>query len=430
MVCRVCPAVWGRMTGWGCLAAWAVLAVAAVAGESPNAVDADAKADALLRSGAAGPKGSAGPSKPVGGSGHKIIVGVGGVRLPLVVVRGTPYQMGWHLGRAMQDDMRKMIPSALPKLRQEIGASEQTLVDAWSRTAAFADDRVEQEIVGLADGSGMPLASLQAVHAIALLMPYSCSSIAAWGKATADGHLYQTRNLDWSLDAGIHDFPMIVVYVPDRGVPHVVPSFAGIVGAHTGMNVRGIALAEMGDAPAREAPYNLLAPHFTVFFRTILYDADSLGRTLEIFQSLTHTKRYHYVFGDGRKDRRAVKIRAHAPEPPDRRIRIWRDNDPDDEVAPAVLENVVYNDEGRGAFPLLKRDYGALDGAKMIAIANRIPIRGGNCEIVVYDATALRFWVSYAKGKQEAYLRPYTLIDLTTLDADGDGKPDLNLARP
>ena len=125
----------------------------------------------------------------------------------------------------------------------------------------------------------MPLAVLQAAHAIPLLMPYSCSSIAAWGKATADGHLYQTRNLDWKLGVGLHDFPVVVVYLPERGIAHVVPTFAGVIGAHTGMNARGIVLAEMGDSPAREAPYDLDAPHFMVFFRSLLYDADSLTRT-------------------------------------------------------------------------------------------------------------------------------------------------------
>jgi len=44
---------------------------------------------------------------------------------------------------------------------------------------------------------------------------------------------------------------------------------------------------------------------------------------------------------------------------------------------------------------------------------------------VVYDATALRLWVSYARGDQEAYQRPYAFIDLLALDADGDGRPDL-----
>ena len=158
----------------------------------------------------------------------------------------------------------------------------------------------------------MPLRTLQAIHAVPLLMPYSCSSIAAWGAATADGHLYQTRNLDWSLEVGAHNFPVIVVYVPSNGIPHVVPSFAGVIGAHTGMNARGIVLAEMGDASAKEMPYQVHAPHFTTYFRTLLYDSDSLTRTLDIFLTQPMTKRYHFVFGDGRNEHRAVKIRALA----------------------------------------------------------------------------------------------------------------------
>jgi hypothetical protein len=361
----------------------------------------------------------------VGGAGRRTTVGEGDARIPVVVVRGTPYQMGWHLGRLIREDMQRFVPTAMARLKPSLGVSDRALQETWARTAAYSDDRFEQELLGLSDGSGIGLSTLQAVHVLPLLMPYSCSSIAAWGKATADGHLYQTRNLDWNLQVGAHDFPVVAVYVPARGIPHVVPTFAGMIGAHTGMNVRGIALAEMGDSPAKESPYDVSAPHFMVFFRTLLYDADSLGRALEIFKGLPHTKRYHYVFGDGQAERRAVKILAHAPEPPGRRLLVWKDNDPTDEFAPAVLKDVVYNDEGRGAFPLLKQDYGSLGAEKMIRIANHIPIRGSNVVNVVYDATALKVWVSYAKGEQEAYKRAYTLIDLRKLDADNDGKPDL-----
>lgn len=360
----------------------------------------------------------------VGGSGHRTTVGEGDAKFPVVVVRGTPYEMGYHLGRLMRPEIQRFVPATMEGLKQEIGVTDQVLQEAWARMAAYADDRFEQELVGLSDGSGVPLATLQSVHVLPLLMPYSCSSVAAWGKATEDGHLYQTRNLDWNMEVRAHDFPVIVVYLPAKGIAHVVPTFAGSIGAHTGMNARGIALAEMGDSPAKEAPYNLNAPHFTVYFRTLLYDADSLTGALDIFKSLPQTKRYHFVFGDGRSEQRAVKVRAHSPEPPDRRITIWKDNDPKDEFAPRVLENVVYNDEGRGAFPLLQRDYGKLNAEKMIAIANHIPIKGDNVVDVVYDATAMRMWVSYAKGSTEAYLRPYTLVDLMALDADKDGKPD------
>ena len=87
---------------------------------------------------------------------------------------------------------------------------------------------------------------------------------------------------------------------------------------------------------------------------------------------------------------------------------------------------VVYNDEGRGAFPTLKQQFGKLNGEKLVALANQIPIKGGNVENVVYDATALRMWVSYAKGDKEAYQRSYAFVDFKQVDANKDGTPDLS----
>jgi len=411
------------------IASWSMLVAVTGAGLSGmGTLRADDQKAGEVKAGAkaATAKNFATPS-PIEGSGHRIQVGEGDSQFPLVVVRGTPYEMGYHLGQAAASEMQQFVPAALQGIMKELGADEDGLVEVWSRSTAYGDDRVEQELAGLADGSGLPLRTLQALHAVPLLMPYSCSSIAAWGDATSDGHLYQTRNLDWSMEVGAHEFPMIVMYIPNEGTPHVVPSFAGVIGAHTGMNARGIALSEMGDASGKEAPYHVHAPHFTVFFRTMLYDADSLTTALSIFGSQQHMKRYHYVFGDGKKELRAVKVRAHTPEPSDKQVIVWGDNDPQDEFAPNVLSCVVYNDEGRGAFPSLKKHRGKLDGEKLIEIANSIPIKGGNVENVVYDATALRMWVSYAKGSKEAYQRPYTFIDLTKIDADNDGVPDLQV---
>jgi hypothetical protein len=86
----------------------------------------------------------------------------------------------------------------------------------------------------------------------------------------------------------------------------------------------------------------------------------------------------------------------------------------------------VYNDEGRGAFPTLQAEHGKLNGEALVELANQIPIKGGNVVNIVYDATDLRMWVSYANGDQEAYQRPYTYLELTSLDIDQDGQPDLN----
>jgi len=137
------------------------------------------------------------------------------------------------------------------------------------------------------------------------------------------------------------------------------------------------------------------------------------------------------VFGDGLTERRAIKVRAHtgpgllAPQ-----IDEWRDNDPQDELAPDVVACAVYHDEGRGVFPALKAGLGKLDGDRMIALANSIPIKGGNVMNAVFDATGQRLWVSYAGGSQEAYQRPYVHLDLSRLDADADGRPDFQRHRP
>jgi isopenicillin-N N-acyltransferase like protein len=364
-------------------------------------------------------------SGTVAGGGYRAELSNGVARVPLVVVGGKPYEMGWHIGQLLRPEIRRFVPAAAAAFMKRLGVTAEELSDVWKSTAPFTDDRFEQELLGLSDGSGVPLATLQQVHCLPLLLPYSCSSVAAWGKATRDGHLYHTRDLDWDLEVGAHEFPVVLVFVPERGTAHAVPSFAGFIGAHCGMNAAGISLAEMGDSPSKEAPYNVRAPHFTTWFRRVLRDADSLTDALAVFREQPMTKRYHFVFGDGRKEHRAVKIRAHSPEAPADRVRIWTGNDPDDELAPKVLPDVVYQDEGRGAYPVLREHHGKIDARTMVDLCNRLPIKGSNVMNAVFDATGQRIWVSYAHGDMEAYKRPYVLVELNRLDGDRDGIPDL-----
>jgi hypothetical protein len=406
------------------------LALACASLYSLAAQAADSDKEAVI-AGAAQPASTARADEPVGGSGQRFEISEGEARVPVVVVRGTPYEMGWRLGRLMREEIQKLVPAAVEGFKDHLRLSYEQLDQAWAITAGHTDPRVLQQIAGLADGSGVPVRTLQYVHCLPLLMPYSCSSIAAWGSATEDGHLYQTRNLDWSLEAGAHEFPAVVVYIPADGQPHVTPSFAGFIGAHCGMNAAGVVLSEIGDAPEREMPYNLHAPHFTAWFRTLLYDADSLSAALDTFRALPQTKRYHFMFGDGLVEKKAVKIRAAAANPhAPADISIWSDDDSSDELAPEVLSCVTYHDEGRGAFPTLKAERGRINGPRLIALANQIPIKGGNVMNAVFDATGMRLWVSYAGGDKEAYQRPYVFLDLAKLDADHDGKPDWTAATP
>ncbi len=335
-------------------------------------------------------------------------VGQGKDAIPLVVARGTPYEMGKQIGELTKQDSVQFIRTALKLIKAEDPKrfTDASLDAAWKAIAPHTDPRFHEELRGLAEGSGLSLEELQRAHALPVIADYSCSSISAWGAATKDGHLYQTRNLDWEMGLTAQDHPCIVVYLPKEGIPHVNVTFAGVIGSNTGMNARGIVLSEMGDSPGKDFPFDINGVHFTTLFRTALYDADNLDKAIGIFQSADRIKKYHYVVGDG-QSKRAVKMLAHAPE-----LIIWKDNDPKDELAPDVFENIVYQDEGRGAYQPLKKLYGKIGAKEMREVACKIPIKGANVLDVVYDATALELWVSYAKKQAEAYKRPFVHVKL------------------
>ncbi|MBN2311106.1 MAG: thrombospondin type 3 repeat-containing protein, partial [Candidatus Hydrogenedentes bacterium] len=369
-------------------------------------------------------------AKSGGGAGYRTSVGTGTSEIPVVVVSGTPYEMGYRYGQLMQTEIQTLIPVFLAYSQAELAGlgipdPNAVLDAAWEATAPYTDDRYEEELEGVAAGAGIDYLSLRRVHSVMIVAPYSCSSVAAWDTATLDGHLLQTRDLDWDLGPGAHQFPCIVFYMPDVGQAHVNVSFAGMVGSHTGMNVAGIALSEMGNSGLGEYPYPMSGTHFMPLFRQLLYDAGSLSDALDILDKADRIKRYHYVFGDGRNEQRAVKILAHAPETPPGDLVIWTDNDATDEYAPDVAVDVVYEDEGRGAYPLIVAGHGAHTPATMQAIANAIATHGNNVVNVVYDCTDLELWVAYAEGASEAYMETYVHLALADLDGDSDNISDL-----
>jgi hypothetical protein len=220
------------------------------------------------------------------------------------------------------------------------------------------------------------------------------------------------------LGAKAHNFPCIVIYIPNKGVPHANVTFAGMVGSHTGVNLAGVCVAEIGDspAPAPGSPYNLQGAHFTSMFRNILYDARRLSMATDIVERTQRIKQYHYVIGDGQWEHSAEKIQAFATDPPPNDLLIWRDNDPNDPNAAfgQIKPGIVFHDEGRGAWTDISANYGNITVPIMTTIANKIATHGSNVVNVVYDTSSLEFWVSYAKntptGVQEAYQRPYIRI--------------------
>ena len=342
-------------------------------------------------------------------NGYRTTLGTGPDHFPLVVVTGTPQEMGFALGKLMQPEIQQFAPRFL-SLSQEVEGeklSDKSLDTAWAAMEPFMPPEFVQELKGLAEGAGLPFDLVRRVHMIPVVCEYSCSGVAIWGKATRTGHLYQIRNLDYTTSAHLQDFPCVVLYIPKEGIAHVNPSFAGSIGCHTGMNFEGVTLTEIGDSPGSDRPYDLHGLHFMIMFRQILYSAKSLDQAVRIIQDTKRIKKYHFVVGDG-KIPAAVKMKAWAPD-----LVIWKDNDPADEMAPTVFPDIVYHAEGRTPTArghLSQYGHGQYDIDAVIQLSKAIGSLGGNLVNAVYDATAREVWISYAHGEECAYRRSYVQV--------------------
>lgn len=348
----------------------------------------------------------------LGAEGYRLTVGTGPDSFPLAVVTGTPREMGQSLGRLMQPEIQAFAPRFLEMAQKEEGdkLSNQNLDQAWKTMEPYMGKAYIEEMEGLAEGAGIPLEVAKRVHMIPAISEYSCSGVAIWGKATRDGHLYQIRNLDYTTTAHLQDFRCVVIYIPKEGIAHLNPSFAGGIGCHTGMNMEGITLTEIGDSPSSDIPYDMNGLHFMIMFRQILYSAKTLEEAEQMIQKTKRIKKYHFVVGDG-KIPAAVKMKAWAPD-----LVIWKDNDPTDEAAPNIYPNIVHHAESRtptacGHFSQFGK--GGYNADAVIQLSKAIGTVGGNLMNVVYDGTAREAWISYALGEECAYRRAYNRVKLS-----------------
>ncbi|MEN8192798.1 MAG: C45 family peptidase, partial [Bacteroidota bacterium] len=324
-------------------------------------------------------------------------------KIPVVVVSGTPYQMGYQLGQAIKDEVEKCMGGFL-ELGQESDEkySDANLDDAWNKMLPYIDNRFVEELKGLADGAEVSLDKLRRAHMIPVVSSYACSGVAVWGDATESGDLFQIRNLDFTMDAHLQDYPVIVVYKPDQGIPHIQTSFAGYVASHSGMNAKGIVLGEKGASPSSEYPYNYDGIHFSLIFRTILYDSDNLDETLDMIKNAQLIKRYFLYIGDGKQETMGAAI-AVVTTPDDVKLSIYKDNEKPDNVSLKVMDNCIYYTMDNDiAYANLNLNNGKFNSEKMINLSKSVASKGGNLLNVVYNASTLEMWVAYANGSEDA----------------------------
>ncbi|MCP4640588.1 MAG: BACON domain-containing protein [bacterium] len=362
---------------------------------------------------------------PPGGWGTIETAGTGTDQITLVNLGGSRYEMGyWYgylLGNQIGDCWANFSAYAAAG-----GITEpvyQFAIASMWQSAYFDTAAWNLELQGIAAGAadaGRPdvtYESLLKMQVIPDISEVGCSLFAAWGAATANGETIQMRNLDWTMDAGVQNWPIVAMYHPTDGNMHAVVSFAGMVGVSVGgMSGYGIGISEImghfGDAES------LNGIPFPVLLRDVLYHDTSLAETLTRVRNATRTNQYHYAFAD-----------PNAPDPKGRllftsgtRCDEYGDvqivNHPVVTPAPyhEALNDVIYwkNHNGRDndvVHDAIAACYGTMDAADAIGIA-RIAGVSGTLTSIIYHNSANAFYVAFANGLDPAQNQGYVYFEL------------------
>ncbi len=362
----------------------------------------------------------------VGGSGTAETIGEGADVITLVKIQGNRYELGYWYGKLLASQIGETW-----KLVQAMAEREgipMEVVDA-AAAALWQEKNYDAqpwctELQGIADGcadEGHPeitFGVLKRIASIPDLSEYNCSLFAAWGAATLDGETYQMRNLDWSMDTGFQDYPIVAVYTPDDGVKHAVVGFAGVIGVSVGgMNVEGLAVSEiMGYFCDAET---LDGMPFPFLLRDVLYFDRDLQSALDRMKAATRTNQYHYAVADPQ----AQDPKARLLFTSNTRFDEYVDNQsvnphPCADVHPfhESLDDVVYwkNHNGRDndvLYNAIKERYGQIDAAKAIEIAQAACV-DGTLVSIIYHNSGNDMWVAFAEGMTPGPRQKYVHVKL------------------
>ncbi len=333
--------------------------------------------------------------------------------MPVITVYGTPYEMGQYYGQLLAGDIKDFIPAFLTAYQDSTGAAEADLADMWDAVQPALDSRILDEIEGIAEAAEIDLGMLQMAHAAAIYSGglWDASATMAYGELLdSDWSAGHGVSLNSEIGRTLSDHLCAVLYVPKKGAPHTVFTYAGLAFGYTGINLGAISTSEVPD-PAAPAGNGNAMP----LMRSILYDAfslrDAIGHAEENSPLNTALN-----FGDGRNEVRGA--------------RIWTDNlgiklpiryDLSEDDFSLSTPGIVYDSSPdqrtqlRGALSAIVEGF-TLENL-LVDIINVAPFAQENKNIlnVGYDSYPLDIYVNKAQGDQDANLTDTVNFNMQSL---------------
>ena len=251
-------------------------------------------------------------------------------KAPVVVLYGDAATMGADYGALLGGKIVEFIPNYVNSYKAAYNVSDATLDAEWNAQAPRIDQRIKDEMAGIAASVPIDETLLRRAHMIAQRDSDARNGGASTGKNTGTGAAtaaWRSRTLggetlhavtvngsgqlSWTTPTGTRypqDYGCVVVYIPETGVPHTLLTFAGLTIGRTGVNLGGLSWSEQINTSSPAVGASNLGRAF--LGRSVLYDALNLDEAVDAVVATPVERACHFVLADGRNHRRGVLIQS------------------------------------------------------------------------------------------------------------------------
>jgi isopenicillin-N N-acyltransferase-like protein len=327
--------------------------------------------------------------------------------------------LGTNVKASIEDVLRgaeKLIPKGVRTFltaRGKRNLVESILDKAWVLMEPHTPRQDLDEMQGLAQGlkaagvTGVDIKTIHRVHAIPDLGETSCSALVACASATADGHVYQMRILDYGGEFNLQQRPLITVYHPTtKGEnAYINIGWIGFVGLVSGMNEKGVAISEMGYGnPPGETLEGTPMPFL---LKQILRYANNANEAAAIVRGARRNNSYAYWLGD--PEGHAIGMLTSARE-----CAAFKINE-QDTISHGKYTIPQYKDAIYGGHynekqgKVVKRMRGTFNVFAIQEMAREIAMKS-NLHTVIHDLTTKDVWVANRHGTKRAADCVYVLF--------------------
>ncbi|HET6248893.1 MAG TPA: C45 family peptidase [Tepidisphaeraceae bacterium] len=356
------------------------------------------------------------PTLPPATGDRRVVAVEGKGRLEMIdgarvlFLKGSPEEMGHQHGVLL----KKEIHAVSNRILYGVGVGSSFARGSWffgevekaeARLEPYMDPRYLTEEDAIAKAAGMNPQEARLANFFPEL--FHCSGFALMGKATADGHIYHGRVLDYLKGVGLEQNAVTIVHQPDYGHAWINISYAGFVGSVTAMNDQGISIGEMGGGGYGNWDGKPMA-HLV---REVMEKASTLDEAVKIMRDSPRTCQYYYVIADG-KTHDAVGVSANPKE--------FVTIKPGEfhPLLPRPEPDTVLLSAGKRYETLtarVKENYGHFDAESARKLMDPPVCMNSNIQSVLFEPDTLDLWVANADGEHVASLTRYTHYNLREL---------------